>query len=137
MGRPVLRMFDLHIGHISKTPPLPWHATPFVPIVPSTMSLNTITQAAATVSNVIGLLGDGKVFVNKRLAVKNGDMTFCTDVAARIGGSVYVNSKLIFRVGDTTLGFNPLLTGDKADAHKTYLPSVGAPIVGKPTVFAG
>tara|TARA_B100000586_G_C19940995_1_gene355497 strand:- start:121 stop:597 length:477 start_codon:yes stop_codon:yes gene_type:complete len=103
MGLAVLKMGDTHVGHCSVTFN-PFHITPFVPIIPASMSIADVGSALDTVQGTIGLLGDGKVYVNGKEIVKNGDLTACGDRAGRTSGTVYVNQKLVFRVGDPTLG---------------------------------
>ena len=61
-NRPILRMGDFHVGHLSLTFN-PWHVSPFVPIIPSSMSLDTIGDSFNTIQGTLGLLGDGKVFI--------------------------------------------------------------------------
>ncbi len=114
-NRPILRMGDFHVGHLSYTFN-PWHVSPFVPIIPSGMSLDTIGDSFNTIQGTLGLLGDGKVFINGKMIVKNGDRTACTDTAGRPSGSVYANGQLVFRTGDPTLGHCKAGTGTTAAA---------------------
>jgi len=76
---------DKHIGHPSKTPNA-FHQTPYA-------------------------TGSSNVFANSEKAVRIGDKTYCTDVAAAGSPDVFVNSIKWHRFDDATCG------------HSTWIPN--------------
>ena len=101
-NRPILTMGDFHMGHWCPLSPMPYHAFPYVPIIPSDLSLDdiiengmTVAEGLETAAGVASIVGDGQVFIGGRKVVVNGDKTLCSDMAARPSGSVYANGNLV------------------------------------------
>ena len=112
-NRPILTMGDFHAGHFCPLSIMPFHMTPYVPIIPSDLSLDdvianmsgmTVAEGLETAAGLASILGDGQVFIGGRKVVVNGDKTLCSDMAARPSGTVYANGQLVFRTLDPTLG---------------------------------
>ena len=78
-NRPVMRVFDFHMGHFCLGTGTGFHATPYV-------------------------TGSTNVLVNNRFVCTMGSVTACGDFAITGNTSVLVNGKPIHRTGDGTSG---------------------------------